>query len=197
MNYLAHQYLSGSDDGCKIGNFIADHVKGSRWKEFDLAIRKGIWLHRQIDFFTDNHPLVRQGTKRISSVLGKFSGVAVDMYFDHFLAANWSRYSAVPLEEYTTESYLLMVRNYAVLPEDTRVILPFIIKNDWMASYRDLNFLDGAMKGLAKRIKLPSSLDVAVKVLIDHYELFRMDFLLFFEELRNFALNHRNNFPST
>jgi|LZCG01.1.fsa_nt_gb acyl carrier protein phosphodiesterase len=66
-----------------------------------------------------------------------------------------------------------------------------------MASYRDLNFLDGAMKGIAKRIKLPSSLDVAVKVLIDHYELFRMDFLLFFEELRNFALNHRNNFPST
>jgi hypothetical protein len=53
------------------------------------------------------------------------------------------------------------------------------------------------MKGIAKRIKLPSSLDVAVKVLIDHYELFRMDFLLFFEELRNFALNHRNNFPST
>jgi len=64
MNYLAHIYLSGNDDFLKLGNFIADEIKGKSYKEFPKDIQKGIILHRAIDDFTDHHPLVSKGAHR-------------------------------------------------------------------------------------------------------------------------------------
>jgi acyl carrier protein phosphodiesterase len=65
MNFLAHIYLSGDSEDLLIGNFIADFVKGKQYEQFVGSIQKGIFLHRQIDYFTDTHALVRQSTKRL------------------------------------------------------------------------------------------------------------------------------------
>ncbi len=98
MNFLAHIYLSGNDTDLIIGNFIADGIKGKKYKKFSPGIQKGILLHREIDTFTDAHPIVRQSTKRLHKNYGHYSGIIVDILYDHFLAKNWSRYSDVPLE---------------------------------------------------------------------------------------------------
>ena len=60
MNYLAHIYLSGNNDMLKIGNFIADSVKGKQYLDYPKAVQQGITLHRNIDEFTDSHPIVHQ-----------------------------------------------------------------------------------------------------------------------------------------
>ena len=65
MNYLAHIYLSGNNDFITIGNFIADGIRGNRYKKYPKEIQIGILLHREIDTFTDAHPIVRQSTKRL------------------------------------------------------------------------------------------------------------------------------------
>ncbi len=49
MNFLAHLYLSGNNEEVIIGNFIADAVKGKAVEDYSHGIRKGIWLHRDID----------------------------------------------------------------------------------------------------------------------------------------------------
>ena len=54
MNYLAHIFLSGSSPKSRIGGFVADAVKG-RYDNYPLAMQLGIWLHRKVDEFTDNH----------------------------------------------------------------------------------------------------------------------------------------------
>ena len=55
MNFLAHSYLSGSDQKILVGNFIGDFVKGKQYENYDDSIQKGIILHREIDYYTDKH----------------------------------------------------------------------------------------------------------------------------------------------
>ena len=93
MNFLAHIYLSGNNDLVTIGNFIADGIRGKKYLEFPIDIQTGILLHRQIDTFTDAHKTVRESTKRLHKNYSHYSGVIVDILYDHFLAKNWASYS--------------------------------------------------------------------------------------------------------
>jgi len=64
MNYLAHLLLSGNDEDVIFGNFIGDAVKGKQYQDYSPQIQKGILLHRQIDTFTDAHPVYLQSKRR-------------------------------------------------------------------------------------------------------------------------------------
>ena len=108
MNFLAHLFLSGENDDIIIGNFIADAVKGRYIEKYNEKIRYGIKLHREIDNYTDNHPVFKQSRKRLLHKYHKFSGVIVDMYYDHFLAVNWSDYSDENLEAFVSNAYKIL-----------------------------------------------------------------------------------------
>jgi len=95
MNYLAHLYLSGTDEKTMVGNFIGDYVKGSDWQKFPDDIKKGILLHRQIDTFTDAHAKFREAKILFRAEFGLYSGIVVDFLYDHYLAKNWNNYSSV------------------------------------------------------------------------------------------------------
>ncbi len=191
MNYLAHLYLSGNDSDLKVGNFIADHVKGKAFFKYPEGIRRGIVLHRKIDDYTDKHPMVRQGTQRLRAGHGKYAGVVIDMFYDHFLAANWNDYSEAELQDFTSNAYVLLMRHFFRLPFKTRILLPFILKNDWLASYRDLNFLSRAFRGLSYRTPYESNLKNAVHDLSQNYHLFEAEFKTFFPDMIEFVEKER------
>lgn len=88
MNFLAHIYLSGNNDLIKIGNFMADGIRGNDYNQFPNEIKKGILLHRQIDTFTDSHAIYRKSKHRLHEKYGHYSGVIMDILYDHFLAKN-------------------------------------------------------------------------------------------------------------
>ena len=83
MNFLAHIYLSGDNDLIKIGNFMADGVRGNDYLDFPEEIQKGIILHRAIDTFTDAHPIFRKSKHRLHEKYGHYSGVIIDILYDH------------------------------------------------------------------------------------------------------------------
>ena len=89
MNFLAHIYLSGDNDLIKIGNFMADGIRGKHYEYLPAEVQKGIVLHRAIDTYTDSHPIFRQSTKRLHHRYHHYAGVIVDVFYDHFLAKNW------------------------------------------------------------------------------------------------------------
>ncbi len=184
MNFLAHAYLSGTNENIIIGNFIADHVKGKAIGQYSEQIRAGIILHRHIDAFTDSHPVVRKSTGRLKNEFGKYSGVIVDMYYDHFLAKNWNVYSCIPLRKFTSGIYNIMMRHFAILPPKTRRILPFMVESDWLAGYAQLQGLHQALAGMARRAKYASGMEFATEALMKDYVPFRNDFLIFFDDLR-------------
>lgn len=101
MNFLAHLYLSQSNTNIMIGNFIADHIRGNNFSHFCKEIQQGVLLHREIDTFTDAHEVVRKSKRRLHERYRHYDGVIIDIFFDHYLAKNWSTYSAIPFKNYT------------------------------------------------------------------------------------------------
>ena len=92
MNHLAHFVLSGNDADLAIGNFVADFITNRQLPHFTEGVQRGIWLHREIDAFTDAHPIVKQSTKRLHPFHHKYSPVIVDVYYDFLLAKNWDKF---------------------------------------------------------------------------------------------------------
>jgi len=189
MNFLAHLYLSGEIEEIIIGNFIADHVKGNMINKYNAGIISGIKLHREIDNFTDVHEVFRKSKKRLSPKYGKYAGVIVDMFYDHFLSANWNDYSDEHIEIFTKRMYKILFKKYLILPPKTRRILPFMAKDNWLVGYGRLEGLNNALKGMASRTSFESGMENAVGDMKMDYEEYKSEFQRFFPEIVKFSEN--------
>ncbi len=185
MNFLAHIYLSGDDPELKIGNFIADSVKGKKYLDYPERISQGITLHRKIDFYTDTNAIVRQSVSRLFPKYGHYSSVIVDILYDHFLAANWSEYSNIPLKEYTLGFYKLLEENYDILPKRIQNFLPYMIQDNWLLSYATVSGIGDVLAGMNRRTKNKSKMHLAVVELESYYEDFNSEFHSFFKQLEH------------
>ena len=168
MNYLAHIFLSEGQPNVMIGNFIADSIKGSKYSTYPSEIQKGILLHRQIDTMTDAHPAFRNSTKRLHKNYGHYSGIIVDIFYDHFLAKNWAEYSDVPLADYIQEFYKILRNNFEVLPANIQKMAPLMMDSNWLLSYANLEGIDRVLGGMNRRTKNRSGMDKAGHELRDH-----------------------------
>ena len=187
MNFLAHIYLSGSSDLIKIGNFMADGVRGNQYLTYDSEIQKGIVLHRAIDTFTDAHPIFRKCTKRLHSEYHHYSGVIVDVFFDHFLAKNWKTYSEEPLENFVSNFYTSLTTYENHLTEKAKMMQPYMIEQNWLLNYRYIDGIEKILMQMDRRTKNVSLMRNSVTELKLYYSEFEQDFTHFFEELRGFS----------
>lgn len=187
MNFLAHIYLSFDDPQITLGNFMADSIRGRDYQRFPSRIQKGVLLHRAIDTFTDTHPITRKSSKRLHSRYRHYSMVIVDIYYDHFLARNWDAYSDVSLEIFTENFYTLLEENLHLMPESVQRMSPYMITDNWLLNYREIDGIHRVLKGLNRRTGLKSGMDQAVEELTDFYGEFEAEFTAFFDELIIFS----------
>jgi len=187
MNFLAHLKLSGDHEKIMLGNFIADHIRGNKIHHFPQEIIDGIMLHRKIDYYTDHHPAFIQTRTRLHKKYHKYAGVIADIFYDHFLARNWDDYSEISLSHYTSYSYGILLRNYTILPRKTKQLLPFIIMQNWLASYGKFDGLTRAFDMMARRAKNKSNMEFAVEDLRADYDLYKADFERFFPDIAAFC----------
>ena len=189
MNFLAHIYLSGDNDLVKIGNFMADSIRGHSYDVYPMDIQKGILLHRSIDSFTDMHTIYRQSKHRLHEKYGHYSGVIMDIFYDHFLAKNWSSYSDENLGDYADNFYLLLKENYDVLTERIKGMMPYMIARNWLVSYSTIAGLEMIMFQMDHRTKNRVDMHKSMAELQQYYSEFENEFTLFFEELRQHCTN--------
>ena len=187
MNFLAHAHLSGNNHNILFGNFIADAVKGNASLKYEGEVLAGITLHRKIDTFTDTHTIHKQSRNLIRSNFGKFSGIVVDIYYDHFLAKQWDAFSDTPLEKYTSNVYKLLSKKFLLLPNQTKKILPFMIAQNWLLNYANFNGLENVFYGMNRRTKHLSGMQNAVVVLKKNYAELNSDFNTFYPQLMEYA----------
>lgn len=193
MNYLAHALLSRSTPELLIGGMLGDFVKGAVGERYSPQVRAGILLHRAIDRYTDAHPLVHVSRAQISPARRRFAGVLVDVFYDHFLACHWQRYAELPLDEFTQQVYATLMPHLAGFPERLQRILPRMAADDWLASYAEIESVDAALHGIARRFarftrfaRAPVLAD-GVQELLQNYASLESDFLAFFPELQRYA----------
>jgi len=187
MNFLGHLYLSGNFEEIKIGNFIADSIKGNKYKDFPEGIGQGILLHRKIDSFTDSHPLFLQSKRRLNSHYNHFGGIVIDVFYDHFLSKNWYDFSNIRLKEFARDSYSLLLKNYSILPENVKFFLPYMIKHNWLLMYSELEGIERVLIGLSKRTSLPEETNFAMKILHKNYDMYKEEFYSFFKDIVNYV----------
>lgn len=187
MNYLAHIYLSGEDEELKIGNFIADSVKGRKFINFPDMVQKGIILHRAIDTYTDTHLIVKKSVHRLFPIYSHYSTVIIDILYDHFLAANWENYSEVPLDIYVENFYELLEENREILPVNVQNFLPYMIEDNWLLNYATVEGIGKILSQMNRRTKFKSKMDLAVNELELYYPEFEEEFKLFFTDLQRFS----------
>jgi acyl carrier protein phosphodiesterase len=192
MNFLAHIYLSGDNDSIKIGNFMADSIRGHSYDVYPEEIQKGILLHRSIDSFTDMHPIYRQSKHRLHEKYGHYSGVIMDIFYDHFLAKNWNTYSDEKLEDYTDNFYQLLKDNYDVLTEKVKGIIPYMFARNWLVSYASIDGLQMIMFHMDHRTKNRVNMHESIVELKQYYTEFEKEFTQFFEELRQHCIEKLN-----
>ena len=188
MNFLAHVYLSGSNQEIMLGNFIGDFVKGRDLSgTFGSAIANGIQLHRAIDEFTDHHPVVKQSKNRLRPTYRHYSGVIVDIFYDHFLAANWRKYSGEPLEQYANRVYQIVLGHSYIVPERVNQLLPHMMRGNWLVNYAHLDSIQRVLSGMARRATFESKMELATDDLRIHYPAFKSEFDAFFPELKKYC----------
>ena len=183
MNFLAHLYLSRNNTNIMIGNFIADHIQGNKYEGFSTEIQQGIFLHREIDTFTDAHAVVRKSKRRLHARYRHYDGVIIDIFYDYFLAKNWATYSEIPLELFTKSVYNLLDEVKLDLPIKSQQFINYMIEYNILFNYKYKDGIEKVLNGMNKRTKGKSQMNLAIEDLHCLEAEFEADFTLFFKEL--------------
>lgn len=193
MNWLAHLYLSEPSAEFRIGNVISDALSVAEVAKLPVEIQRGAEVHRKIDAFTDAHPVVRRSIGRMVPPHRRFGGILVDMFYDHFLAANWGRFSDEPLEEFSKRVYAEFEAHEPSLPEEAVKMLHHIRTRNRLCSYREIAGVRHALEGIGMRLRRPQQLGESIVELERHYDALQKDFMEFFPLLRAHVGLNLNN----
>ncbi len=180
MNYLAHLYLVNDTPELIIGSILGDFIKGSLKDGYSPDIRKGIELHRNIDSYTDRHAVVHESKRMISPQRRRFAGIMVDLFYDHFLAKNWSDYSSIALNDFSQHVYAILLDHQDILPNSFRTMLPFMVEQNWLTSYQEISQIERALNGISHWLKCQNSLFNSAEELEWNYGSLENHFQAFF-----------------
>ena len=191
MNFLAHIFLSGDNERIQIGNFMGDGIRGKDYLHFHVDIQIGVLLHRSIDSFTDFHPVFRQSKHRLVPKFNHFSGIIVDMFYDHFLANEWHLYHSDSLNVFVNRFYKSLQNHKTELNTKTEHLLPYLINQNWLERYAHLTDLQQILQQMDNRFSIKSNMKDSVEDLYEHYDDFQREFHLFFKDLMLHAENEK------
>lgn len=187
MNYLAHSYLSYQKTDLIIGNFIADSIRGNQFEGLTDGIIEGIKLHRKIDVFTDTHPIYLTSKHRFSKDFDKYSGVLMDIIYDHYLAKNFEQYSTVQLQDHANSIYDLLKNNHIYLPEPAKRFYEYMTQRNILYHYSSLQGIETVLTHLSSRIRNRFELQLAIPILEKNYIEIEEEFFIFFDDLQAFC----------
>ena len=183
MNWLAHLYLSKPTPEYQVGNILPDLCRPAELRNLPAAFAPGVACHRVIDVFTDSDPIVKRSVKRLDQNYRRYGGIIMDMFYDHFLATEWSAYSDVSLESFLGDAYRSFECHRCDIPPNAFDVLQRMSHEDWLGSYRDLNGVRDALDRIGARLRKPIKLGGSVTALEKHRSEFHDDFVKFFPKL--------------
>lgn len=95
MNYLAHLILADVPGSARLGGLLGDFVQGEVRGRFPVDMACEILLHRKIDRYTDDHPVVRDARQLFVAERRRYAGIVLDVFYDHVLLQRWHDYYAI------------------------------------------------------------------------------------------------------
>ncbi len=163
-------------------------MRGQELAEHPTEVRLGIRLHRAIDAFTDGHPAFVSSRRRIEGSMRRFSGVLVDVFYDHFLLR---RFAELTNDENPTVfaqgTYAMLRQHRALLRGEIAVHLDRMIENRWLEKAQDLAGVRAVLRRITMRSKRGFELERGADELERNYDAMAADFDMFWPQVASFA----------
>ncbi len=189
MNWLAHFVLSNHQENLIVGNWLGEFVRGKKYENYPPSIAMGILMHREIDSFTDEHPIVKKATKIFQPHQRKYAPIVVDLFFDYFLFQNWERFETLGFEVFKNSVYEILQANRDLYSRKTQVQTQAFIEYDWLQNYTTLEGLQKVLIEMGKRTHFVNHFDTAIKDVHFHEKELNEYFLEFFPQLQEDTQN--------
>lgn len=141
-----------------LANLYGDFVKGSNLRAYSESVQTGIRLHRSIDNFIDTHPDVLQLKRLLYADLPKVSGVAIDLFFDHLLAKNWSNFHELSLTDFLDRFYVYEAPSTANFSSEFLNFIHAMRTHNWLSHYPTEYGLRKSCEGVSSKISFPNRL---------------------------------------
>ena len=191
MNFLAHLTLSHFSADLQVGNFLGDLLRGSEVDDLPPGIRRGVEMHRAIDFLTDADPDVRALNALLRGRHGRYAPVISDVAFDHFLYRNWAELGPEPFADFTERTYARMAAARAEVPARARVHIDGLVRHAWLAMYATPDGMRGVFRRMRPRLSRPEMLRGVDVTLQELSGPFNRTLLLLFPRLQQLADTYR------
>jgi len=139
MNFLAHCLipdlaLEQTHPDIIAGGFVADFLKGPVPEGLPAELALGIRLHRRIDAYSNQQPVIRRSCERFPPELRRFAPIFVDVIADHLLAGLWTRFHPRPLTDFTATAYAAIEPHVHRLPESGKRFFDYMNREDLLAA---------------------------------------------------------------
>jgi len=177
-----------------VGNMISDFVKGKRKYDYPEQIQQGIAVHREIDRFTDAHPVTKEAKEIFRPAYRLYAGSLMDVAYDHFLALDENEFTDESLKTFTINTYALLDQFTDQFPEKFNRMYPYMKAQNWLYNYRYRQGIEKSLAGLVRRAKYLEESDTAYFLFCEHYDQLKNLYQLFFPELRLMMVNFLKQF---
>lgn len=189
MNFLAHFHLAWPDEGLIAGGLEGDYYKGPLRGDLPQAIERGVKLHRAIDAYTDNHPLVAQLRRDLPQSLRRYAGILIDLCFDHYLSQHWSSFSNMPLHDFNDQVYRTLTAHEDDLSDGSRRMVQRLVEYDILGLYLQWETVPAAAARIGERFKRSNPFGDVERQLSPAKDILEKAFLEFYPQLQSFTAN--------
>ena len=189
MNFLAHFHVTPPIPDAIVGAYLGDFVRGPVHDHVDLPLqmRQGIILHRQVDGYTDAHPVWQRSAGRLNAKRRRLAGIIIDVIYDHFLCRHWEDLASQPLDEFVEFCYSSLISRTQLMEQDARRAVRRMREHDWLASYQQVEGIELAFRRLSYRSRALKGIEEAAVDFKTDYEALETDFLEYYPELQGFS----------
>ena len=178
MNFLGHLYFSNNNLDLMVANLFGDFCKGKSYLNYPITVQRGVLLHREIDFFIDNHAAVRSVRKKLHAPLPKVSGIVIDLYFDHLLAKYWHLFHDLTLVDFLSLFYKHTLSIKSTYPDKFILFTEKLRESKWINHYSSTFGFQKSCEGVSRRLSFENELKNAPTLIrpheVDLFETFKI-----------------------
>lgn len=188
MNFLAHALLAGDDPALIVGGVVGDWIKGTLPGALPADLARGVALHRAIDSHAETHFAFKQSRTRVSAERRRYAGVLVDIFYDHLLARHWAAMHHQPLEVFCASVYRLIEERLHDLPATSHLALRMMAREDWLASYAEIEGIADVLERMSRRARQPNPLAHGEQEFLADVEGYTRDFHAWMDDTRAYCV---------
>ena len=172
------------------GQFCGDFVRGRDLSRFPGGLERGIRLHRYLDRYTDTHPELIKARHSINEVPLRFSGILIDVMFDHYLALRWDSLNVGSLDRHVQRVHSALEKHQQHFPDSLKRFMLALVQEKILQGNIHLRSIETTLNRISRRSTRYSDLSLSIDQLEPLRDTLVNPFDIFFPDLHHAAQMH-------